>query len=167
MNIRLVHLVVGMLLAGPLPAAEGLQAFTKDSLRQIEANRADQPFMLILWSITCGPCREEFEMLSELGKEHGKLPLVLVSTDDAADSAMAIQLLEHYELASAENWIFASTDAQSLRFQIDPLWYGEMPRSYFYDADHTRNAISGGLSRQQVTSWLDEAMARNSPLPSD
>jgi len=41
-----------------------------------------------------------------------------------------------------------------LRFYIDPGWYGELPRSYFYDAAQQRSGHSGALTRAQLQDWL-------------
>ena len=50
-----------------------------------------------------------------------------------------------------------SSDAfspEKLRYVIDQDWYGELPRSYYYDADHQRSSHSGTLSQQQLSAWL-------------
>jgi hypothetical protein len=33
-------------------------------------------------------------------------------------------------------------------FEIDPKWYGELPRTYFLDAAHQRTGVSGVLSKE-------------------
>lgn len=130
------------------------QPFGSGSFRELVAARQGKPFLLILWSITCAPCREEFAMLRELRKSHPKLPLVLVATDDIADQATAGQVLSQYGLELEESWIFADSNAQKLRYEIDPSWYGEMPRAYFYDAAHSREAVSGTVERAKIEAWL-------------
>lgn len=118
----------------------------------LEARRGE-PLLLVLWSVTCAPCRHEFELLREVQAEHPDLPLVLVSTDDIADSDLAARMLADARLVPPETWIFDG-DPQRLRYEIDPAWYGEMPRAYFYDADHRRQGISGSLAREQIDRWL-------------
>ena len=117
------------------------------------AARREQPFLLVLWSITCGPCRDEFALLREMRTRYPRLPLVLISTDDVSDEAMAATALRDFAMDGEESWIFAD-DAQKLRFEIDPGWYGELPRAYFYDASHRREGVSGSLTRERIESWL-------------
>ena len=150
---------LGLFVAAFAAGAAGLRGFGPGSLRDIQSAHAGEPFLLVLWSITCGPCREEFEMLAALRAERGPFPLVLVSTDELSDLPLATEMLQRYGLAEVESWIFADPDAQRLRFEIDPSWYGEMPRSYFYDAAHGREGISGGLKRERVEAWLEAGPA--------
>lgn len=135
---------------GAEPAFRPLQS---GSFAALVAARRNQPFLLVLWSITCGPCRDEFTLLREVRARHPGLPLVLISTDDVSDEAMAASALQDFAMEGEESWIFAD-DAQKLRYEIDPAWYGELPRAYFYDASHGREGVSGSLTRQRIESWL-------------
>lgn len=135
---------------GAEPAFRPLQS---GSFAGLVAARRNQPFLLVLWSITCGPCRDEFALLREMRERHPGLPLVLISTDDVSDEAMAASALQDFAMDGEESWIFAD-DAQKLRFEIDPDWYGELPRAYFYDASHRREGVSGSLARQRIEDWI-------------
>lgn len=132
------------------PAFRRLESGSFDAL---VAARRDQPFLLILWSITCGPCRDEFTLLREMRAHHPGLPLVLVATDDVSDEVTAARQLQDFAMTGEESWIFAD-DAQKLRYEIDPGWYGELPRAYFYDAGHYREGVSGKLTRERIEAWL-------------
>ena len=161
----LALVLLPVLLACALPAANpGLRPFAAGSFPGLVAARADRPFLLVLWSVTCVPCRQEFEMLADLRKSNPGMPLVLVSTDDVADEAVATRILEKYGLEREESWIFAG-DAQRLRYEIDPAWYGEMPRAYFYDASHQREAVSGSLDRARVEAWIRREQPEAAPDP--
>jgi len=148
--------IVGVLatLAGnALAAAPAFRPLTRGSFGTLVDARRGEPFLLVLWSITCGPCRDEFALLRAMRVSHPNLPLVLVSTDDASDQALAGKALQDFGMTGEESWIFAD-DAQKLRFEIDPDWYGELPRAYFYDASHRREGVSGSLRRERIESWL-------------
>ena len=93
---------------------------------------------------------------------HLHLPLVLISTDDRSDEAMAAMALRDFAMDGEESWIFAD-DAQKLRYEIDPGWYGELPRAYFYDASHHREGVSGSLARERIEAWLG---SQGSDIPS-
>jgi len=123
------------------------------SFAALVAARRNEPFLLVLWSITCRPCRDEFALLREMRGSYPSLPLVLVSTDDSSDEALATKVLNDFGMDGEESWIFAD-DAEKLRYEIDPDWYGELPRAYFYDAMHRREGVSGSLPRERIESWL-------------
>ncbi|MDN5870660.1 MAG: TlpA family protein disulfide reductase [Nitrococcus sp.] len=133
--------------SGPIP-------FESGSLQKILDARAGEPFVLVLWSLRCVPCREEMELLSKLRRQHPALDVVFVSTDGMERAEDVTAALEQHGLAEAKSWIFAGP-VQRLRYEIDPSWYGVLPRSYFYDANHERVAVSGGLEKTQILAWLD------------
>ena len=64
------------------------------------------------------------------------------------------QLIEEHQLEAMDNWIFSDSMPERLRYVIDPSWYGELPRAYFYDASHQRRAHSGLLKQEMLQSWL-------------
>jgi len=146
-------------LLGTLGASAGyapaLRPLEPGSFANLVGARRGQPFLLVLWSITCVPCRDEFALLRAIRTKHPGLPLVIVSTDDIADADLAARGLQDFGMDGEENWIFAA-DAQVLRYEIDPDWYGELPRAYFYDAGHRRDGISGRLPRSRIERWLAE-----------
>jgi len=152
---KTLPLLLVLLLGTPVVADESFRPFVPGSFAELTAARAGEPFLLVLWSTTCLPCREEFAVLAELREQRGDFPLVLVGTDPPGAEAMMSRMLDHFGLADLESWAFADEDALRLRFEIDPLWYGELPRSYFYRADHERVAASGKLARSEIEAWLD------------
>ncbi len=154
LNRRLVSLGLLALATASRAAEPAFRLLGRGSFAQLVAARRDQPFLLVLWSITCVPCREEFELLRELRDRYPRMPLVLVATDDQSDAAMAARMLDRYEMGEEESWMFAD-DPQRLRYEIDPAWYGELPRAYFYDARHRREAVSGSLERDRVEAWIE------------
>ena len=93
-------------------------------------------------------------MLAKLRKEYPDFNLVLVATDDIARSAEVQAFLLERGLAQVESWMFAEPNPQRLRYEIDSGWYGELPRSYFYDARHERLGVSGALNSEQIQAWL-------------
>lgn len=133
--------------------------FTPDTLGELEQGYADQPFLLVLWSIHCAPCFAELDMLGTLLAEHPDLPLALVSTDPPEAVEEVVMTLEDYGLDHLRSWQFDGF-AERLRFAIDPDWFGELPRSYFYDATHARRAHSGTLRETTVRQWLADAEER-------
>lgn len=142
------------LLALPEPGLD-IKAFTADSFAQIKAERAGQPFVLALWSVDCPPCMVELELLGRMREQQPDLPLVLISTDDIALQPDAEDFLRDYGLEDMTSWMFADDYGAPLRFSIDPQWFGELPRSYYFDADHQFEAHSGIMTEAQLRSWLE------------
>ncbi len=83
------------------------------------------------------------------------MDLVFVATDDTARAEEAQRVLSRHGLGDRESWIFADTNRQRLRYEIDPRWYGELPRSYFYDHNHRRVPLSGKLQQQHLERWAE------------
>lgn len=129
--------------------------FVPGSLSKILAARQGRPFLLILWSLDCPPCRRELDLLAKTRREHPRLDLVLIATDNIASAKEVHAILIKHGLGNIESWIFASPHAQRLRYEIDPKWYGELPRGYFYDHAHDRIGISGALKAEHLKAWLE------------
>jgi len=141
------------LLALPEPGLD-IRPFTAQSFTQIKAERDGQAFVLALWSVDCPPCMVELDLLGRTLEQHPEIPLVLVATDAIALRADAEDFLQDYALDDMTSWMFADDYAAPLRFSIDPQWFGELPRSYYFDADHQFEAHSGIMTEAQLRSWL-------------
>lgn len=76
----------------------------------------------------------------------------MLSTDDISSTPKIIQILEKNELTKIENWIYAEDNTQKLQYEIDSSWYGELPRTYFFDKSHDRVGISGVLTQADYDS---------------
>lgn len=131
-----------------------MKPFEMTSLEQIKAARSGQPFLLVLWSVDCPPCIKELSQLRSFREEFGARGLVLLSTDGPMEHDLVIRTIAEYGLQDFDNWAFSDNFADRLRYSIDPAWYGELPRAYFYDADHQRLAVSGMLSPEVLETWI-------------
>lgn len=155
MRRLMLGMTAGLIIATSAWAGEPLP-FTADSLARIKAQHAGRPFILSLWSVSdCSYCIAELTMLGRLAKTR-TLPLVLVATD-SPDLAPAMQkTLDRLGLAGADSWVFDDAIPERLRHAIDPAWYGELPRTYLYDARHRREAVVGELSEKRLRDWLEK-----------
>lgn len=136
--------------AEPLPT----RSFVSGSISKILASRANQPMMLVLWSVECSPCIRELPVLADLNRKHSNLNLVLIATNGTSFKHNVEKMLQNHGLENVESWVFAEDNAQRLRYEIDPTWYGDLPRTYFFDKNHQRSSISGTLTSQQIETWL-------------
>jgi thiol-disulfide isomerase/thioredoxin len=150
-------LTFAFLLFTALPAlcraeAANLKPFVPDSYPQLLASKSGQPFMLVIWSITCSSCLKDMALLDKMHKAYPKFDIVMLAADDNTAHERIQQILAKNNLTSLENWVFADDNAQKLRYEIDPKWYGELPRTYFFDKSHAREGISGVLSQPDYES---------------
>lgn len=122
-----------------------IRAFDTGSYQQILNEKNNQAFMLVIWSLDCSTCIKDMELLGSIHKNRPELKIVMLSTDEQSASADIQKLMEKFHLADVENWVFANDNAQKLRYEIDPSWYSELPRTYFFSASHQREGVSGAL----------------------
>jgi thiol-disulfide isomerase/thioredoxin len=138
----------------PTSAAESIRPFTLGSLEKVLGSREGKPFILVFWSLDCQYCPTELKMLSELKRSHPMLDIVLIATDSVNDTPQLMSRAESYGMSKAEQWVFAEDMPERLRFEIDRRWYGEVPRTYFYDQKHQREAKTGLISKKFFEDWL-------------
>lgn len=140
--------------------AHAMEPFVRGSQKAIVEARQGQPFVLAVWSLDCVFCRDDLALLGKLKAKHPALDVVLVATDPPERRPALEAVLAQYRLSAAASWVFADGFVERLRYEIDPLWYGELPRTYFYEADGKRTAVSGQLDEREVARWVEAALAR-------
>jgi len=64
-----------------------------------------------------------------------------------------LNVLTEYQLNQTDVWIFANEPSAKIRSGIDSTWFGELPRSYFFDAQHQSHAHSGAITPIQLEKW--------------
>ncbi|MBU2098450.1 MAG: TlpA family protein disulfide reductase [Gammaproteobacteria bacterium] len=129
--------------------ADNIEPFGPQTFAELKAQFAGKPFVVSLWSVDCAPCRVELDMLGQMKKADPEFPLLVISTDSIENREDAADILDEYQLADETTWMFADSFVERLRFSIDPAWYGELPRSYFYDAEHNMMSHSGILTLEK------------------
>jgi thiol-disulfide isomerase/thioredoxin len=134
--------------------AQELRSFVRGSQQSIKTSHKGKPFMLALWSLDCTHCIDDMALLGTLSKKYRNLDIVLVSTDAPENKPQLVDILHRYHLEHAESWVFADDYAERLRFEVDPQWYGELPRTYFFDATGQASAMSGKIDGAQVERWI-------------
>jgi thiol-disulfide isomerase/thioredoxin len=158
------YMALALLLAGmgTASAVESVRPFTAGSFSQVLAARQGKPFILVLWSLDCQYCPTELKILSELKRSHPKLDVVLVATDTVSDAPQLIARTESYGMGKIEQWVFADDVPERLRLEIDGRWYGEVPRTYFYDQKHQREVKSGLVNKKVFEDWLSRNVTSGS-----
>ena len=142
------------------PASEAppqLKPFGRGSWNDILRSHAGRPTIVHFWGVTCGPCKVELPQLGEFMKVHSAIDMVTVSADLVPNLAGATRsMLEKSGLQSAENWIFSDGFVERLRFEIDPGWQGEIPRTVLISRDGEITTIEGSAEMADLDKWSDQ-----------
>lgn len=156
--------LLSMWLSAGAQAAEtrlAVAPFEADSLPRIVRAHAGKPFVLILWSLDCVYCQASLNVLAEQKRSNPAMDIVTLSTDGIGDPQTDAQVEQRLrKLALTSNaWGYGAAPAEQLRYAIDPKWHGEMPRSYWFDAQGRRTPYSGVLTPATI-----ERLSGKAPL---
>jgi thiol-disulfide isomerase/thioredoxin len=127
-----------------------LQSFDIGSFEQIVSDKNKQDHLVILWSFDCPPCITELEKISELHQQFPDYQLTLINTDAVDEQVRVKKILQQFNLAGLDNWGFANSDEEKLRYDIDPRWYGDLPRSYFFPLQGKIKRLRGALTSAEL-----------------
>jgi thiol-disulfide isomerase/thioredoxin len=141
------------------PAAETpseLKPFVRGSWQEVLRSHKGRPTLVHFWGVTCGPCKVELPLLGQFMKDHSELDVVMISADLVPNLPGAARgMLEKAGLGTAENWLFSDGFVERLRFEIDPAWQGEIPRTLLIARDGTVTTIEGSAEIPDLEKWLD------------
>lgn len=151
-------------------ATQETQPLLRGGYQKIIAAHSGRPFIVAMWSLTCTHCVADMEIFKRLAKKYSSFDLVLISTDTPEREAEIAHTLKQYHLGppeakqkrrgKVESWVFGDSFAERLRFEIDAQWYGELPRTYFYDAAGKGRGISGVLDANETELWINNLTSK-------
>lgn len=154
---RRLFLALPLVLAPLSAQAAGLQPFERGSWAKLRAAHEGKPIVVHLWGLTCAPCLVEMPLWGKLAAERPDMRLVMVAADPVAqDPARVSDMIARSGLARAENWAFADRFNERLRYEIDPAWGGELPRTMMIDRDGQATILPGVADLAEVRAWLDK-----------
>jgi thiol-disulfide isomerase/thioredoxin len=138
-------------------AAPEVRAFARGSWHEIRKAHTGQSLVVHFWGVTCGPCRGEMPQWGRFLNERADLHLVMIDADLVPNAPAAVRaMLDESGLSvRAENWMFDDDFVERLRFEIDPQWQGEIPRTLLIAADGTTTALDGVADFAKISAWLD------------
>jgi thiol-disulfide isomerase/thioredoxin len=114
----------------------------------------DQPLVISFWSIDCPYCIDDLKKLGKALSKNTNVKLITVCVDGKESAKKAERILSQANLPKHEQYQYAEVDEDRLRYNIDPAWYGELPRTYFYDAAHQVTPLSGKISNSFLDKWF-------------
>ena len=130
--------------------------FDMNTRKVIEKRYIDQPLIISFWSIDCPYCIDDLKKLGKALSKNTNVKLITVCVDGKESAKKAERILSQANLPKHEQYQYAEVDEDRLRYNIDPAWYGELPRTYFYDAAHQVTPLSGKISNSFLDAWLNK-----------
>ena len=128
--------------------------FDMNTRKVIEKRYIDQPLIISFWSIDCLYCIDDLKKLGKALSKNTNVKLITVCVDGKESAKKAERILSQANLPKHEQYQYAEVDEDRLRYNIDPAWYGELPRTYFYDAAHQVTPLSGKISNSFLDKWF-------------
>jgi thiol-disulfide isomerase/thioredoxin len=159
MKRQLASLLLLSALLASAPASEGqeqLRPFGRGSWQDLVRAHAGHPTLVHFWGVTCGPCKTELPLFGAFMRDHPGIDVVTISADLVPDLPAATRsMLQKAGLGAAENWVFSDGFVERLRFEIDPAWQGEIPRTVLIATDGNMTTIEGSADMGDVAKWSD------------
>jgi thiol-disulfide isomerase/thioredoxin len=162
MRRQLLAAILLLAFVPSVPASEEtqLKPFERGSWQQLLRSHRGHPTLVQFWGVTCGPCKVELPLLGEFMKGHPAIDVVTVSADLVPDLPGATRsMLQKSGLSAAENWIFSDGFAERLRFEVDPAWQGDIPRTVLISRDGAITTIEGSVEIAELEKWSDAQLA--------
>ena len=131
-----------------------VKTFNPGSYQQILNENEAKPFVLAIWSVDCPSCLKDMDVLYRLHQNHPDLKIVMLSTDEPEANTDVQSILSKHQLSTLDNWMFGNDDVDKMRYEIDPTWYGELPRTYFFTSSHARIGKSGALKLDEFETLI-------------
>jgi hypothetical protein len=83
------------------------------------------------------------------------LKLVMINADLVPNAPGVSAMLAQTGLAAAENWMSTDDFVERLRYEIDPRWQGDIPRTLLLARDGSTTVIEGPADLAAARAWLD------------
>lgn len=158
---RTLLLALFLAIASVTAQAADLLSFERGSWAKLRAAHDGKPTVVHFWGLTCAPCLVEMPEWGKLQAERPDMQLVMVAADPVPqDPARVSDMLARANLAKAENWTFTDRFNERLRYEIDPAWPGELPRTMLIDRNGEATVLTGVADLAEVRSWLDAQKKR-------
>lgn len=157
--LLLALVLTGAFLPQRLAAHDQLRAFQRGSWQAVLRAHAGRPMMVNFWGVTCAPCKVELPLLGKFVRDNPGVDVVTVNADLVPNAREAVlSMLQKAGLLSAENWTFSDGFVERLRFEVDPAWQGDIPRTMLIAHDGKITTIEGIVDLAKVKKWFGSQM---------
>ena len=119
----------------PLPVVNEIDAEGLKKLMQRDQS-APRPLLINFWATWCGPCRDEFPDLVQIGKDYQtrNLDFVIVSLDDPLEIKTTVPRFLRRMRAAMPAYLLNASEPDAAINSVDPEWGGGMPATFLFDA---------------------------------
>ncbi|MGE4064534.1 MAG: TlpA disulfide reductase family protein [Rhodospirillaceae bacterium] len=146
--------LTALLIAQAAVAADA-RPFGRGSWQEVRARYESQPMVVHLWGLTCAPCLTELPHWTKLINAFPEMNFVFIAADPAPmPTAEITAKLEEAGIRQVDSWNFADKFTQRLRFEIDPAWKGELPRTLLIDRRGVVTTMPGVANLDTVRNWI-------------
>jgi thiol-disulfide isomerase/thioredoxin len=151
-----LKILLFLLLFSNFSFAYEFMPFEINTRNVIEKKYLNQPLIISFWSIDCPYCIDDLKKLGKALSKNKNVKLITVCVDGKESAKKAERILNLAHLPEHERYQYAEVDEDKLRYSIDLTWYGELPRTYFYDTAHQVTPLSGKISNSFLDAWLNK-----------
>jgi len=136
----ILHIIL-IFLSSVTHSAENItiKLFNASDYKEI-INQQNNEFVMLFWSIECSPCLKEMRAISKLNKKE-RNRFVFIATDGHELQKEISNTIHSMDLEGEQNWVFNSNSTEEIINTIDNSWYGETPRSYYFDKEKIRRLL--------------------------
>ncbi|MFC0240228.1 TlpA family protein disulfide reductase [Rhodopseudomonas telluris] len=152
--LLVVLLLAANLTATPASESAGLKPFGRGSWKTLLQAHAGRPTLVYFWGVTCGPCKVELPQLGAFMTQNPAVDVVTIDADLVPNADQpALAMLRGAGLSAADNWVFTDGFAERLRYEIDPAWQGDIPRTLLIAPDGGIVTIEGVAELATLQEW--------------
>jgi hypothetical protein len=144
MRLRTFLLLVSFL-SSTVQAADFIALDRQTARRLTEAETYRQPTIVTLWSSDCSHCKKNLQVLADLRKANKNLRVITIAAESA--NAELGPMLDHFAIAGPR-YAYGSDSPEAIAYAIDPIWAGELPRTFLFNGNGKKEKISGVISPQ-------------------
>ncbi|MXS85879.1 hypothetical protein ABO04_08145 [Nitrosomonas sp. HPC101] len=131
-----------------------IHPFTTGSFSQIQDRNNGKPFLLAFWSETCSYCMDELTLLGRMQKIYPGHEIVIVAADPFLDESIIWQTMMTHDLQLTETWVFGEYFPEVIYRDVDTRWRGELPLTFFVDAQGNKYKHTGIVSEEMLHAWF-------------
>ena len=120
--------------AGPIPAPKVTQ-IDEQALKDVVKPKG-RPQLINFWATWCGPCREEFPDLVEIGNEHkDKIDLITVTLDEPSEINTTVPEFLAQMGADFPAFLLKTKDVDAAIEIVSKEWQGALPFTILFDVN--------------------------------
>ena len=117
------------------------------------------PTIVALWSSECTHCKKNLLLFGRMARDLPGLRLVTVATEPLSNAQAGP--LDQFGV-TGPRYAYGPEMPEALAHALDPQWYGELPRTLFFDGRSGRIAVSGVVDEAYTLQALGISVTRGS-----